>query len=395
MISSIRIQGFKSIVDQKIDLGLFNVLVGANGSGKSNILEAIGVLGAAAFGSVEPETLRYRGVRIDSPPAYKSSFKNRKYRVAITLEAHSQNGASYSVSLRNPIESPDPKWSFSHEKLVEQTEPIFTRGPRGTYLHSPNKRELQLEGESGGVKLALADRGDANKANQLIKLVSSYAIFTPTTQILRGVIGGVERTPLGLDGIGLPKALDEIIDYEKAKIGDIDFADILEFVDWAKDIRVVHFENPESSFLFFRDKYMKRGRDWLPEGDVSEGVLYLLFIIVHLCHPASPKFLSIDNFDQTMHPRLSRAITTFVADELIERNDRQFIVTTHNPMVLDGLDISDDRIRLFAVDRNDYGATEISRIQLSDEALKLIKDDDWLLSELWVEGRLGGVPKLI
>ena len=75
MISSIRIQGFKSIVDQTIDLGLFNVLIGANGSGKTNILEAIGVLSAAVHGSINPETLGHRGVRTGSPWDYKSSFK--------------------------------------------------------------------------------------------------------------------------------------------------------------------------------------------------------------------------------------------------------------------------------------------------------------------------------
>jgi AAA15 family ATPase/GTPase len=51
MIRKIEISAFKSIAAQEIELGQLNVFVGANGSGKSNILEAIGVLSAAAFGN--------------------------------------------------------------------------------------------------------------------------------------------------------------------------------------------------------------------------------------------------------------------------------------------------------------------------------------------------------
>ena len=40
-----------------LELGRVNCLIGANGVGKSNILEAIGVLGAAANGVVDDEAL--------------------------------------------------------------------------------------------------------------------------------------------------------------------------------------------------------------------------------------------------------------------------------------------------------------------------------------------------
>ena len=41
MINKIRIRNFKSIVDLTLDLGRVNVIIGANGCGKTNILEAI------------------------------------------------------------------------------------------------------------------------------------------------------------------------------------------------------------------------------------------------------------------------------------------------------------------------------------------------------------------
>ena len=48
MIDKITIKNFKSVVDLELNLGRFNVLIGENGCGKSNILEGIAV-GSAAF----------------------------------------------------------------------------------------------------------------------------------------------------------------------------------------------------------------------------------------------------------------------------------------------------------------------------------------------------------
>ena len=74
MIIKASIAAFKSLERLDIELGQFNVFVGANGSGKSNLLEAIGVLSAAADGKVTDQTLMQRGVRPGVPKLYKSAF---------------------------------------------------------------------------------------------------------------------------------------------------------------------------------------------------------------------------------------------------------------------------------------------------------------------------------
>lgn len=66
-------------------------------------------------------------------------------------------------------------------------------------------------------------------------------------------------------------------------------------------------------------------------------------------------------------------------------------MTTHNPLVLDGLDLCNDDIRLFAVSRDQNGYAVIDRIQVSNELL----ESGQSLSRLWINGRLGGVPELI
>ncbi|MEN8220445.1 MAG: hypothetical protein ABFS56_29670, partial [Pseudomonadota bacterium] len=68
-------------------------------------------------------------------------------------------------------------------------------------------------------------------------------------------------------------------------------------------------------------------------------------------------------------------------------------LTTHNPLVLDGINLRDDRVRLFAVARNSKGYTEIRRVNVTEELLEEGKKG-LTLSRLWVMGNLGGVPIL-
>ena len=60
-------------------------------------------------------------------------------------------------------------------------------------------------------------------------------------------------------------------------------------------------------------------------------------------------------------------------------------------LVLDGLDLTDDRVRLFVTDRDENGHIIMNRIQVSEELVGTGQS----LSRLWINGYLGGVPELI
>ncbi|OAV64837.1 recombination protein F [Bacteroidales bacterium Barb6XT] len=57
MVTEIGIRNYKSIVDLKFPLGQVNVLIGENGGGKSNILEAISCGAAASLNKLDNEFL--------------------------------------------------------------------------------------------------------------------------------------------------------------------------------------------------------------------------------------------------------------------------------------------------------------------------------------------------
>ena len=72
-------------------------------------------------------------------------------------------------------------------------------------------------------------------------------------------------------------------------------------------------------------------------------------------------------------------------------NVKQAFTRVMNSLVLDELDLMDDDIRLFAVNKSRKSAhTTLQRIQITKELM----DSGYSLSRLWTEGRLGGVPNL-
>lgn len=397
MIESIEIDGFKSIWELKLELGHFNVLVGANGSGKSNLLEAIGLLGAAADGRVDDESLLRRGVRPGIPRLFKSSFKNQRIPPQIGLQAKGDR-AEYRVRLRNPTSTPEPMWTFFSESLHSES------------LHSGRRKLLgrsQASQEKGDPTMGLAAlrfaEGKMDPAAQgLLGILRRYVIFTPSTQTMRGLVPDQQtRPPVGLSGGRLADALKELLQ-APTDLRD-ELKDVLgELLGWVENVRVGPSEYAPLSrsvpaprqVIHFRDRFMASKRDELTAYDASEGALYVLFTAVLGLHPAVPPLFAVDNIDQGLNPRLARALMQTFAGWICDRpvgQERQAIVTIHNPVALDGLPLQDERVRLFTVDRTAHGKTTVRRVEVSDRLLAKAKDG-WTLSRLWVAGELGGVP---
>jgi len=67
-------------------------------------------------------------------------------------------------------------------------------------------------------------------------------------------------------------------------------------------------------------------------------------------------------------------------------------MTSHNPAVLDGLPLQDDRVRLFTVDRDNKGKTIVKRVAVNQELLDMADNKGWPLSRLWMNKLIGGMP---
>ncbi|MFC4160555.1 AAA family ATPase [Chitinimonas lacunae] len=397
MLRRLSIHGFKSIVQESIELGRVNCFIGANGVGKSNVLEALGVLGAAANGVVDDESLLRRGVRAGLPRLYKSSFATERTPAHIRIGIEGETQESYRVSLLNPLESPEPAWSYKTEVLTDGEAEIISRGVRDTTRRNLNP-------QAGLAALKLVEMDTDNAAARLIQSMQDYAIYCPNTPTLRGVIPDMQsRRPVGLSGGQLAEGFASLRQHLEAQgeAGEVVLDQVLELIDWVADIQttshgasLISSKVPRTKLMLkFTDRFMNSTRNELTAYDASEGALYIIFCATLCLLPHAPRILAIDNLDQALNPRLLARLAARLSGWL-EHNgaERQLLFTAHNPAVLDGLNLNDSETRLFAIERNSHGMTVVRRIELSAELAALNRE--YPLSRLWMMGHLGAVPNV-
>ena len=393
-------ESFKSLESLEVELGKVNVFVGANGSGKSNLLEAVGVLGAASFGRVDDESLLRRGVRPGVPQLYKSAFPHKisERRPHIFFSAEN-SAARYEVSLWNPIKDPKPAWRFKTEVLRRCTgEKIVDRAPF-------RKPAREMNAEQGLVALRSVELKEEDPARQLLEVLRGYSIYCANTPTLRGLTPEQQvRAPVGLSGGRLPEAISELLRARWTR-GNGWLKDFIaeirpDLIDWADSfgsapsLSMPLSPSAASSrrVIRFRDRFMTPKRNVLSGYDASEGALYVLFASVLILHPKSPGLFAIDNVDQSLNPVLAKKLSAAICRWTLKvPHPKQVLLTSHNPAVLDGLPLADEGVRLFTVDRDNRGHTVVKRV-MPDRDLLARAAEGWTLSRLWANGLIGGVP---
>lgn len=399
MIRKFNATNFKSLLKVDLELGRVNVFIGANGSGKSNILEAFGVLSAAAYGTVDEEALLRRGVRPGVPRLYKSAFKHAPLGQHISFKAIGADGPNYLANLHNPLERPKPFWEYKHENWKSKersTKPIVSRYPAdGNHFNRSR----------GLAALKMVERDSEDPAVVFLKSLQDYCIYCPNTPTLRGIQPDPQsRVPLGLSGGGLAEAFAVL---KKLSVTDESLEEALDeaisLIDWVESVDTTsQFANllaasvPRTKrTIRFRDKYLRSASNSLTPYDASEGSLYILFSSLLALSPDGPRFFAIDNMDQALNPRLLSQLMTHFCQWILD-SDKQVLLTIQNPSALDGLPLSveSDDVRLFAVDRTNKGNTQIKQIEITPEFIRLKDQHNYSLSQMWVEGLLGGVPSV-
>jgi AAA15 family ATPase/GTPase len=217
---------------------------------------------------------------------------------------------------------------------------------------------------------------------------SKFTIYSPENKALRTFEKEGQIQPLGINGEGLFKLIKVLKSEENPnRLNQI--KEKLQLIDWFRDFEVPEDLSPMQTSLPIKDKYLDIDLSYFDQRSSNEGFLFLLFYFALFISDLTPSFFAIDNIDASLNPRLCRRLMQELV-ELAKKHDKQVIFTTHNPAVLDGLDLDDDEQRLFAIYRNQLGHTKARRI-LKPEPLE--GQEPVKLSEAFLRGYIGGLPK--
>jgi len=350
MIHKIKISNFKSINELELELGRVNVLIGENGCGKTNILEAI-VLGSVRVysgKSFENILLASRGFRVTDKSLIRPAFIDDDNTNISNLFINAENiGVSVEAKVSDEVvvrTEEHKKSSNGNEKMYKEVEKLF--GNQDLY---------------------------------------NFTIFCPENYFLRRFEEEGQIKPLGTRGEGLFKHLVKLHREHPEIIQKMN--EKLRLIDWFGGFEIPNDLMFTETRLNIKDRYLE-GLEYFDQRSANEGFLHLLFYFTLFMSPYTPGFFAIDNIDTALNPKLAARLIKELSI-IAKENNKQVLLTTHNPGLLDGLDLKDDAQRLFSIYRDIDGETSAYRIEPPKPVIGV---EPVRLSEAFIRGYLGGIP---
>lgn len=377
-----------------LELGPLNVVIGANGSGKSNLLEIIGLLKAAPENLAEP-VKESGGV---SDWLYQNGSKTRQGVEAcidVIVECHDSAG-----DLRHTLQFTEHGQRFEvvDEKITYpearpgKTEPyFFYKYQRGHPVlnqlkvdadrsdnTSENKRQLKRE-EVHPEQSILSQIKDPSSYRELSFLSKQYSsIF-----LMRDWTFGRYTKPRQEQKLGLPSdILTDTCDNLPLVLAEI--------LPEIEEELVHHLQAlyPRIKSIYTKpvgdrlQLFFKEGKKLIPATRLSDGTLRYLCILTALLHPNPAPLICIDEPELGLHPDVLPSL----ADLLLQSSQRtQLIVTTHSDILVDALH---DHPETIVTAESSEAGTSLHRLDVKDLEKWLNK---YSLGELWTRGEIGGV----
>ena len=337
---------------QAIDLQPLNVLIGADGSGKSNLVEALSILRAVPRDVTLP-IRRGGGVEEWIWRGDSSAERADASRIEVTFQAHQVS----NEALRYALEFGSEAGAFVvlSEHLTSDVAPtVYVRSENG--LAAPMATRFD---RTQSVLSQLRDPvayPEVSAVGDALKKILIYRAwsFGPDSTIRESCRADVETSHLLEDFSNLPARL-AVLKRDPAIKRRL--LELLKEVSPAyNDIEVT----PEGGRL---QLYVTEGERNVPAHRLSDGTLRYLALLAILLQPGA-NLVVIEEPELGLHPDMFPTLR----DLLVEASARfQLVVTTHSTQLVDGLT---DHAESVLVCEKENGTTRLVRLDQSDVEMR-------------------------
>jgi len=364
-----------------IPLGPLNLVIGTNGSGKSNLLEAIGLLKHAP-GLLSTSVREGGGIR-------DWLWKGAEHTPTASINAVISNPKG-PTSLRYVLSFTEVAQRFEivDERIENDKSDNGQTGPSIYYHYEQGRPVLYPEGKKRIPTRALVDadrsilaqRRDPDRFPEITYLGEIF----PDIRLYREWTFGRYSAPrlpqkvdlpnkwLESDGSNLGLVLNRL---RRDRTSKARLLDALRKLYGGIDDFDVQIEGGTVQ-VFFHE-----GNMTIPATRLSDGTLRYLCLLAILCDPNPPPLVCIEEPELGLHPD----ILPTLADLLKDASTRcQIIATTHSDVLVDAMTDTPEAVLIC---EKHEGATTLRRLSKSDVEVWL---DRYRLGELWTRGEIGG-----
>lgn len=358
VIRSLILKRFRSVPAERVELDNSTFLVGRNGSGKSNLVDAFSFLADAMAMPLQAVFDKRGGI---SAVRNRTSGSGYPPNLAIGVVFGKLNGDVEGGRYAFEVKAL-PNHGFA---VVREWCSTHRRGSHFAFNRVKNKITTSVEGlkpalDSASLALPLVG-GHAHFA-PVLRTLSAMRVYSIEPAKLREMQDPDAGTSLRSDGSNATSVVDEI-----ARQSSSDMARICEFLAAidpnTKRVRIVKHGN-RLSFEFTQEGG-KSGLLKFEAFSVSDGTLRALGLLAAVYQRPPPSLVAIEEPEATIHP----GALGVVLDALWHAGrNMQLVVTTHSPELLDAKWIRGKNLRI--VSWHD-GATRITPVsEMSRDALR-------------------------
>lgn len=402
-IVKIKISNYRNFDDLSVRLNDFNLLVGANASGKSNFVQAFQFLRDIVNHGLEDAISRQGGVEYlrnikiaESHPLlfhvvmrgdmkwlllpfdhdnfvtiheidyeFSLKFKKKGYEYAVDRDrmtltySRKDVAAKFSVSFFNRdgklgIESTNPDVESA---LSFKGVPIFREQPGG------EEKTLLIESPLVGLHVQPA-----------LDWLSNIGIYDFDPKLPKRATPISGPSELAIDGSNLAIVLNKVLSDEESKRGFLNLSrDLLPF------LRGVDVEKVADKSIFFKQKEKYAEKADLPAFLISDGTINMIALIIAL-YFQQKRLSIIEEPERNIHPHLISKVMTMFREA---SKKKQIIATTHNPEMVKQADLE----HILLVKRDGRGFSTITK-PADSEQIRIFLENEMGLDDLLVQNLL-------
>ena len=355
-LKSITIEGFRSIKKQTVVLAPINVLIGANGSGKSNLVEAFRFLHRIILRELQSyvakhggaDELMYMGMKATEEILFSLNFDPNYYKIQLKADVNSglyidlQYAGFRPSNARAPV-SDKIASQGGKESLLDKANGI------GRYVYDAmyNWRHYHFHDTSATAKV----KGICQVADNIVLAENADNLAAILLKMR------VEDKPHFDRILGI---VQQVLPY----IGSF----------------VLEPEGEQKEFIRFRWA-QKGGERVFGASALSDGSLRFLCLAVLLLQPKLPKLILLDEPELGLHP----AAIAMLAGLIRKASDRsQILLATQSPLLVSEFEPDDIIVADRVGDESRFRRLEAHEL---DAWL-----DEYSLGEIWEKNIVGGQP---
>lgn len=348
MLRQLQIRNFRSIGEATVELGALNVFVGLNGAGKSNLLDSLAFVGDCLSESVEMAFKNRGGIA-----AVRRSSAGHPHNIGLRLilELDEATSADYSfeISARQ-----NQRFEITKERCVVRRmldEDVTFEVRQGTFTTPIPGVQPKLASD----RLALFAASAVEPFRAVFDFLTNMPVYAIEPFKLREYQDSDNGDVLKRDGSNAAAVLKRLEDAQDTTALDRVQGLLSQAVTGI--VGVEHVAVSQKETIRFRQDIGAKNAWTFEALNMSDGTLRLLGLLLAVYQHSRSPVIAIEEPESTVHP----AITELIVQVLVDASrERQILITTHSPDLLDSTDISDDQIRVVLSDHNRTSIAPVS-----------------------------------